>query len=60
MSQKIANFPLDFVCKESVSGGSRADEAFGTFDRATLTLLDGLAGRPRRRERNLKIGTTID
>jgi hypothetical protein len=37
------------------------EEAFGTLDRATLKLLDGLAGRggARRRERNLKIGTVL-
>ena len=36
-------------------------EAFGTLDRATLKLLDGLArrGRARRSERNLKIGTVL-
>src|SRR5580693_7751562 len=35
------------------------EEAFGTLDRATLKLLDGLARRDRSRrgERNLKIGT---
>jgi hypothetical protein len=35
------------------------EEAFGTLDRATLKLLDGLArrGGARRGERNLKIGT---
>ena len=35
------------------------EEAFGTLDRATLKLLDGLARRDgaRRGERNLKIGT---
>ena len=37
------------------------EEAFGTLDRATLKLLDGLAGRgaARRSERNLKIGTVL-
>ena len=35
------------------------EEAFGTLDRATLKLLDGLAGRARRGERNLKIGTVL-
>jgi hypothetical protein len=35
------------------------EEAFGTLDRATLNLLDGLADRARRRERNLKIGTVL-
>ena len=37
------------------------EEAFGTLDRATLKLLDGLAGRDRSRtaERNLKIGTVL-
>jgi hypothetical protein len=35
------------------------EEAFGTLDRATLKLLDGLAGRARRRDRNLKIGTVL-
>ena len=37
------------------------ERAFGTLDRATLKLLDGLAGRggARRRERNLKIGTVL-
>jgi hypothetical protein len=35
------------------------EQAFGTLDRATLKLLDGLAGRARRRERNLKIGTVL-
>jgi hypothetical protein len=36
-------------------------EAFGTLDRATLKLLDGLARRDgaRGRERNLKIGTVL-
>jgi hypothetical protein len=37
------------------------EEAFGTLDRATLKLLDGLARRGgfRRAERNLKIGTVL-
>jgi Protein of unknown function (DUF2924) len=37
------------------------EEAFGTLDRATLKFLDGLARRerPRRAERNLKIGTVL-
>ena len=37
------------------------EQAFGTLDRATLKLLDGLArrGRARRSERNLKIGTVL-
>jgi len=35
------------------------EQAFGTLDRATLKLLDGLAGRARRGERNLKIGTVL-
>src|SRR6516225_9884254 len=37
------------------------EEAFGTLDRATLKLLDGLARRDgsRRAERNLKIGTVL-
>ena len=37
------------------------EEAFGTLDRATLKLLDGLARRngSRRAERNLKIGTVL-
>ena len=37
------------------------EEAFGTFDRATLKLLDGLGRRDRSRmaERNLKIGTVL-
>jgi hypothetical protein len=35
------------------------EEAFGTLDRATLKLLDGLAGRTSRPERNLKIGTVL-
>jgi hypothetical protein len=37
------------------------EEAFGTLDRATLKLLDGLARRDgaRRGERNLKIGTVL-
>jgi Protein of unknown function (DUF2924) len=37
------------------------EEAFGTLDRATLKLLDGLArrDRSRRAERNLKIGTVL-
>jgi hypothetical protein len=37
------------------------EEAFGTLDRATLKLLDGLARRDRSRrgERNLKIGTVL-
>jgi hypothetical protein len=37
------------------------EQAFGTLDRATLKLLDGLARRDgaRRRERNLKIGTVL-
>jgi hypothetical protein len=37
------------------------EEAFGTLDRATLKLLDGLArrGGSRPAERNLKIGTTV-
>jgi hypothetical protein len=37
------------------------EQAFGTLDRATLKLLDGLADRegPRRSERNLKIGTVL-
>jgi hypothetical protein len=37
------------------------EEAFGTLDRATLKLLDGLARRDgaRRGERNLKVGTVL-
>ena len=37
------------------------EEAFGTLDRATLKLLDGLTRRngARRAERNLKIGTVL-
>src|SRR5712691_11010306 len=37
------------------------EQAFGTLDRATLKLLDGLARRDgaRRGERNLKIGTVL-
>jgi Protein of unknown function (DUF2924) len=37
------------------------EEAFGTLDRATLKLLDNLAGRDRARpaERNVKIGTVL-
>jgi Protein of unknown function (DUF2924) len=37
------------------------EEAFGTLDRATLELLDGLARRDtsRKAERNLKIGTVL-
>ena len=35
------------------------EEAFGTLDRAALKLLDGLAGRTSRPERNLKIGTVL-
>jgi hypothetical protein len=37
------------------------EHLFGTLDRATLKLLDGLArrGGARRRERNLKIGTVL-
>ena len=37
------------------------EEAFGTLDRATLKLLDGLARRDgsRSAERNLKIGTVL-
>ena len=35
------------------------EEAFGTLDRATLKVLDGLAGRTSRPERNLKIGTVL-
>jgi hypothetical protein len=35
------------------------EEAFGTLDRATLQLLDGLARRSRTAERNLKIGTVL-
>ena len=35
------------------------EEAFGTCDRATLKILDGLAGRTSRPERNLKIGTVL-
>src|SRR6266700_4475710 len=37
------------------------EQAFGTLDRATLKLLDGLArrGGVRRGERNLKIGTVL-
>jgi hypothetical protein len=37
------------------------EQAFGTLDRATLKLLDGLArrGGTRRSERNLKIGTVL-
>jgi hypothetical protein len=37
----------------------RSSNAFGTLDRVTLKRLDGLAGRARRRERNLKIGTVL-
>jgi hypothetical protein len=38
------------------------EEAFGTLDRATLKLLDGLARREgaHRCERNLKIGTVLE
>jgi len=43
--------------------GSRRlqEEAFGTLDRATLKLLEGLARRnaSRTAERNLKIGTVL-
>jgi hypothetical protein len=35
------------------------EEAFGTLDRAAVKLLDGLAGRTSRPERNLKIGTVL-
>jgi Protein of unknown function (DUF2924) len=35
------------------------EEAFGTCDGATLKLLDDLAGRTSRPERNLKIGTVL-
>src|SRR6202795_1318419 len=37
------------------------EEAFGTLDRATLKLLDGLGRRDRSRtaERNLKVGTVL-
>jgi len=37
------------------------EQAFGTLDRATLKLLDGLVrrGGARRSERNLKIGTML-
>jgi Protein of unknown function (DUF2924) len=37
------------------------EEAFGTLDRATFKLLDGLTrrGSSRRAERNLKIGTVL-
>jgi hypothetical protein len=37
------------------------EEAFGTLDRATLKLLDGLARRDGSRpaERNLKVGTVL-
>jgi hypothetical protein len=37
------------------------EEAFGTLDRDTLKVLDGLAGRDgsRKAERNLKIGTVL-
>jgi Protein of unknown function (DUF2924) len=41
--------------------GRIQEETFGTLDRATLKLLDGLArrGGPRPAERNLKIGTVL-
>jgi hypothetical protein len=35
------------------------EEAFGTLDRATLKLLDGLARHSRSAKRNLKIGTVL-
>ena len=35
------------------------EEAFGTLDRATLKLLDGVARRNHPSERNLKIGTVL-
>ena len=35
------------------------EEAFGTLDRATLKLLDGVARRNGPTERNLKIGTVL-
>jgi hypothetical protein len=35
------------------------EEALGTLGRASLKLLDGLAGRTSRPERNLKIGTVL-
>jgi Protein of unknown function (DUF2924) len=35
------------------------EEAFGTLDRAAIKLLDSLAGRTSRPERNLKIGTVL-
>ena len=35
------------------------EEAFGTLDRATLKLLDGVARRNGPSERNLKIGTVL-
>ena len=42
-------------------GNRIQEQAFGTLDRATLKLLDGLARRDRSRrgERNLKIGTVL-
>ena len=42
-------------------GNRIQEQAFGTLDRATLKLLDGLArrGGARRGERNLKIGTVL-
>ena len=53
------------ACPETLSRRMIAnriqEQAFGTLDRATLKLLDGLARRDgaRRGERNLKIGTVL-
>jgi hypothetical protein len=51
------NLTIDLLRR--MIANSIQEEVFGTLDRATLKLLDGLARRDgaRRGERNLKIGT---
>jgi hypothetical protein len=53
------SLPVDLL-RRMIANGIQ-EGAFGTLDRATLKLLDGLAhrGSARRGERNLKIGTVL-
>ena len=53
------NLTIDLLRR--MIANSIQEEVFGTLDRATLKLLDGLArrGGARRGERNLKIGTVL-
>ena len=53
------HFPADLLRR--MIANRLQEEAFGTLDRDTLKVLDGLAGRAGSRpsERNLKIGTVL-